>query len=129
MQIGELATLGGVPTQTIRFYERRGLLPKPTRLPNGYRSYAESAVERINFIRRAQAAGLTLAEIDSILGVRDAGRSPCSHVAGLLTSKLEEVENRIDELAVLRDELTGLVERSGRLDPADCGPLQICHML
>lgn len=129
MKIGELASTCDVPTQTIRFYERRGLLPEPTRLPNGYRSYDEATVERVTFIRRSQAAGLTLAEIGGVLDVRADGNPPCSHVSELLATKLREVHARIDELTALEQELTGLVERSKQLDPADCSAGQICHIL
>lgn len=85
-----------MPTQTIRFYEKRGLLPEPTRLPNGYRSYDHATVERITFIRRSQAAGLTLAEIAGVLNVRDEGQAPCSHVSDLLATKLGDVQQRIE---------------------------------
>ena len=129
VQIGDLAKLCGVPTQTIRFYERRGLLPEPGRQPNGYRRYDKTSIERLAFIRRAQSAGLTLAEIRDVLDVRAEGRAPCSHVSQLLTSKLSEVEDRIGELGVLRNELTALVDRSRRLDPADCTTGEICHIL
>ncbi len=129
VKIGELANACDVPTQTIRFYEKRGLLPEPTRLPNGYRSYDDSTIERITFIRRSQAAGLTLAEIGGVLNVRAEGNTPCSHVSALLTSKLTEVQDRIAELTALQVELSGLVKRSKQLDPADCTAGQICHIL
>ena len=129
MKIGQLADVCDVPPQTIRFYERRGLLPEPTRLPNGYRSYDDATVERITFIRRSQAAGLTLAEIGGVLDVRADGTAPCSHVSELLTRKLDEVHDRIIELTALQAELSALVERSRQLDPADCSAGQICHIL
>lgn len=129
VKIGELANACDVSTPTIRFYEKRGLLPEPTRLPNGYRSYDDATVERITFIRRSQAAGLTLAEIGGVLDVRSEGNTPCSHVAELLTTKLTEVQDRIAELTALQVELSGLVKRSKQLDPADCTADQICHIL
>ena len=129
MKIGELANACDVPTQTIRFYEKRRLLPEPPRLPNGYRSYDDATVERITFIRRSQAAGLTLAEIAGVLNVRAEGHAPCLHVSELLTTKLSDVQDRITELTALKVELSGLVERSKQLDPADCTAGQICHIL
>lgn len=129
MKIGELANACDVPTQTIRFYEKRGLLPEPTRLANGYRSYDDTTVERITFIRRSQTAGLTLAEIGGVLNVRAEGKAPCSHVSVLLTTKLSAVEDRITELTALSVELTALIERSKQLDPTDCTAGQICHIL
>jgi MerR family mercuric resistance operon transcriptional regulator len=129
MLIGELADTAGLPSQTIRFYERRGLLPEPVRGANGYRIYDESTLTRLNFIHTAQAAGLTLAEIGSIIDLRDDGHVPCTHVASLLDSKLADVRTRIRSLAVLEAELEEVIERSHRLDPADCTDADICHIL
>jgi MerR family mercuric resistance operon transcriptional regulator len=129
MRIGELANTVGLTTQTIRFYERKGLLPTPERGTNGYRTYGESTLSRLNFINHARAAGLTLAEISSIIDIRDHGNATCTHVASLVNSKLTTVRARIRELAVLEAELEGLLERSHRLDPADCTDADICHIL
>ena len=129
MLIGELADAVGVPSQTIRFYERKGLMPAPTRGGNGYRSYDQSAVNRVKFIRSAQAAGLTLVQIRSIVELRDHGARPCAHVADLIDGKLVEVRRRLLELAALETELEQLHERSRRLDPADCADADICHIL
>ena len=129
MKIGELATTCSVPTQTIRYYERRGLLPPAERTANGYRCYDESATERIRFIQRAQAAGLTLAEIAGVIQVRSDGTAPCQHVDGLLNEKLADVDDRIDELRQIRGELIALLDRSSRLDPSDCRADGICHIL
>lgn len=129
MKIGELATACSVPTQTIRYYERRGLLPLAERTSNGYRSYDASATGRIRFIQRAQAAGLTLAEITGVIQVRADGTAPCQHVDRLLHDKLEDAADRISELEQLRAELIDLLERSSQLDPADCGIDEVCHIL
>lgn len=129
MLIGELAEAVGVPSQTIRFYERKGLMPAPSRGGNGYRSYDESAVTRVKFIRSAQAAGLTLVQIRSIVELRDHGARPCAHVADLIDGKLVEVRRRLLELAALEAELKHLHERSRTLDPADCTDADICHVL
>ncbi len=129
MKIGDLATECGIPTQTIRFYEKRRLLPIAQRAANGYRVYDQEAVDRVQFIRRAQAAGLTLAEIHGILDVRADGHAPCAHVSDLLDAKLQEVDQRMAELAVLRADLTALIDRSHTLDPADCPPSDICQIL
>lgn len=129
MLIGELADAVGLPSQTIRFYERKGLLPSPDRSDNGYRTYEQTAVARLRFIRAGQAAGLTLAQIRSIVQLRDHGNNPCAHVARLLDDKLLEVHARIRELAALETELEQLRERGHRLDPADCTDADICHIL
>jgi MerR family mercuric resistance operon transcriptional regulator len=129
MRIGEVADALGLPTRTIRFYERRGLLPEPDRSANGYRVYHDATIERLRFIRSAQAAGLTLAEIGSVIDVRDGGIAPCEHVGDLLQAKLEDVETRQRELEALERELKSLLKRSRRLDPADCGARDVCHIL
>lgn len=129
MLIGALANAVGLDSQTIRFYERQGLLCEPRRAANGYRTYDSSSVKRILFIRSAQVAGLTLAEIGSILDLRDHGEAPCTHVLALLDSKLDVVRARRAELATLEAELERLIERSRHLDPADCTGSDVCHIL
>lgn len=129
MLIGELAETVGLNSQTIRFYERQGLLPEPHRAANGYRAYDDSSVTRVLFIRSAQAAGLTLAEISSVVDLRDYGDVPCTHVATLLHTKLDTVRARQTELATLEAELERLIARSHQLDPADCTDSDICHIL
>ncbi|WP_193667540.1 heavy metal-responsive transcriptional regulator [Nocardioides salarius] len=129
MRIGDVAEAAGVPAQTIRFYERRGLLPQPERGPNGYRDYDESVLARLAFIRSGQAAGLTLVELGSVLDQRREGAVPCAHVQSLLLAKLDEIRARQRELVTMAEELEGLIARSERLDPADCTNTQVCHIL
>jgi DNA-binding transcriptional MerR regulator len=128
MLIGQLADALDIPTRTIRFYERKGLLPEPQRTDNGYRVYDDAILARLRFIRTAQAAGLTLAEIASVIHVRDDGIAPCSHVDSLLETKLAEVRERRRQLAALESELAQLLDRSRQLDPADCTAGEICHI-
>ena len=129
MLIGDLANAVGLPSQTIRFYERKGLLPAPERGANGYRIYDESTLARLRFVQTAQAAGLTLAEIGTIIDLRDDGNVPCAHVATLIRGKLEDVRSRIRDLALLETELDVLTERSHHLDPDDCTDADICHII
>ncbi len=129
MLIGELATATGVPTKTIRYYETIGLLDPPHRTASGYRNYDANAADRLAFIRAAQASGLTLGEIRSIVALRDRGVTPCGHVLQLLTARAAELDRRIAELRRLRGELHRLVERGQHLDPADCDPRRVCHLL
>lgn len=129
MLIGEVAAITGVDSQTIRFYERQGLVPRPHREPNGYRRYENAAIGRLQFVRAAQGAGLTLAEIAGILRLRDAGRTPCTHVSLLLDLKLDDVRARQRELATLAAELEQLIEASHDLDPSNCVDAEICHII
>jgi len=129
MRIGEAAAAAGVATQTIRFYERRGLLPQPQRGLNGYREYDAPVLVRLAFIRSGQAAGLRLVEVASILDLRTEGTVPCAHVQSLLATKLCDVQERQRGLAALETELEQLLARSHELDPADCTDQQICHII
>jgi MerR family copper efflux transcriptional regulator len=120
MRIGEIAGRAGVPAKTIRFWEDQGLLPAPARTAAGYRDYGPAILERLAFIRHAQAAGLTLEHIRQVLGIRDGGQPPCEHVTGLIARRLGEVEARLAELARARDQLAALAGRAAAQDPADC---------
>ena len=84
MRIGELATRTGLTVKALRFYEAAGVLPATERRPSGYRDYDEAALTRLRFVRAAQAAGLTLAEIRQIVTVREHHGPPCRHVTALL---------------------------------------------
>ncbi|MGP3916980.1 MerR family DNA-binding protein, partial [Nonomuraea sp. 10N515B] len=99
--------------------------PPPPLTPAGYRDYPPEAAERLAFIRDAQSAGLTLAEIRSVLAIRDAGQPPCHHVTTLIEAHLEQVEQRIAELLATHT----LHQRARGVDPADCGPKGICRIL
>ena len=120
MRIGELAAHSGVTAKTIRFWEAEGLLPDPARTPSGYRDYDSDAVARLSFIRHAQTAGLSLAEIRQVLGISDAGEPACGHVADLIHQHLTEVDQRISDLEETRSLLNRLAERAADQDPADC---------
>jgi MerR family copper efflux transcriptional regulator len=129
VRIGELARRSGVPAKTIRYYEDIGLVEPPARTPAGYRDYEPAALDRLAFIRAAQAIGLTLGEIRSIIALRDDGQTPCGHVLDLLRHRADELERRIAELRSLRSELRRLVDRADGLDPADCDPGRVCHLI
>jgi DNA-binding transcriptional MerR regulator len=110
LRSGELARLAGVSTDTLRHYERKGLLMRPRRSANGYREYLASDLDRVRLVRGALAIGFTLAELAHILGVRDRGGAPCHEVRALAAAKLTEVETQLGELAALRDELRRLLK-------------------
>lgn len=129
MRIGDLAARTGLTTKTIRFYEDSGLLPAPPRTPGGYRDYADHTATRLSFIRDAQGAGLTLAEIRSILALRDDGHAPCTHVTGLIHEHLDDIDRRMAELAATRNALRALADRAATTDPTACGADDICTIL
>jgi DNA-binding transcriptional MerR regulator len=129
MRIGQLAHRSGLASSAVRYYERLGLLPAPERTASGYRSYGDEALDRLAFIRSAQAVGLTLAEVRQVLGLRDAGEAPCEVVTELIDRRHAEVRARIVELQALERELAELRERATRLEPRDCDPSGICHVI
>ncbi|HSD71383.1 MAG TPA: MerR family transcriptional regulator [Thermoanaerobaculia bacterium] len=107
---GEVARKAAVSTDTLAHYERRGLLRKPPRLANGYRSYPADAVDRVVLIKRALAVGFTLDELARLLRDRDAGRPPCHEVRALAERKLRDLEQRLLDLIRLRDALEAMLE-------------------
>lgn len=129
MRIGDLATQAGLTTKTIRFYEQTGLIPEPPRTSSGYRDYPSSALGQLSFIRHAQAAGFTLAEIRAILAIRDSGHAPCEHVTSLIARHLAQVNQRIAELTETRVALAALQRRAAGTDPANCTHSDICTIL
>lgn len=129
MRIGELAAVAGVSTKAIRFYETAGVLPEPDRRPSGYREYDDSAVERLAFVRAAQAAGLTLSEIAEVIAVRDSSGAPCAHVTALLARRAAELEERIAVLATLREQVLTLRDRAAGFDPAACDEGAVCSAI
>jgi len=109
IRIGALATAAGVSPDTLRHYERRGLLRPSRRTQAGYRLYDESAVERVRLIRNGLELGLSLRELAAVLGERDKGGAPCRKVRALVAVQLDRVERRLAELAEHRDSLVGLL--------------------
>lgn len=100
-----LALATGVSTDTLRHYERLGLLPATTRTAAGYRRYAPAAVDRVRLIQRALVVGFSLKELASALGHREQGAPPCGRVRAIVGERLAALERRLDELTNLRDEM------------------------
>lgn len=105
MRIGELAGLAGVSRDTLRHYERVGVLPPAVRGANGYRSYPPTALDRVQLVRRALALGFRLSELSDVLRARDGGSTPCRRVRDLAVRKLASVERDLADLAQRRDAL------------------------
>lgn len=110
MRIGEVAAGAGVNIQTLRYYERRGLLPKPRRRGSGYREYELETVQLVRFIKRAQELGFTLAEVSDLIRLRKTDQRRASQVRALATAKLENIERKINQLGAMRNALHVLVE-------------------
>ncbi len=129
MRIGELAATAAVSTKTIRYYESIGLVREPERTRSGYRDYSPAAVERLRFIREAQATGLTLAEIQSVLELKDAGAASCDHTRRLVERHLVDIDAQITRLEIARAELLDLAERADALDPTTCTDPNRCQVI
>ena len=109
LTVGQLASRTGVRADTVRYYEREGLLPVPHRTGGEHRRYGPADVDRLLFIRGAQRLGLRLAEIRGLLAVRDTGACPCEPAEGLLRRHVAEIDQEIARLAALRAELAGML--------------------
>jgi MerR family transcriptional regulator, Zn(II)-responsive regulator of zntA len=111
MRIGKLAALAGVTSDTIRYYEREGLLPTAERTPGGYRDYGPEVVDDLRFIKKGQASGLKLNDIREVMEIAEGGRPPCEHIRATVTARLAEVEGRLKELRSLRSTLKSTLAR------------------
>jgi MerR family copper efflux transcriptional regulator len=121
LTIGRIAQSAGVAIDTIRFYEREGLLPEPRRRPSGYREYDQSAVSRLRFIRRAKDLGFTLEEIRELLALSADRHGGVEGVRERAAARLQAIDERIAELQRMRDGLAELVEACpGHGAPEDC---------
>jgi DNA-binding transcriptional MerR regulator len=129
MKIGELAKLTNTSTKTIRFYEDSGLLPPPARSASGYRDYGPEIADRLRFIHRGQAAGLTLQKVRQILAIHDRGEAPCGHVRQLLNTRLDQVRAQIAELVALEGYLQSLLDRASRGAATEHDRSTVCWIL
>lgn len=109
MTVGQLAKHIGVSADTVRFWEKSGLVPAPARSPNGYRLYSDDAVDRMRFIRSCQRVGLKLADIGQLLEVRDTGLCPCEPADDLVRRRLQEVSTEIERLRALQRQMSHLL--------------------
>ena len=124
MRIGNLAEVTGTAIETIRFYEREGLIPAARRADNNYRMYTSAHAERLAFIRHCRNLGMTLDEIRTLLRVRDQPMQDCSEVSALINEHIGHVTHRIRELRTLQKELKALHARCGTPNAIEqCGIL------
>ena len=110
LTIGRLASRAGVNVETVRYYERRGLLPEPPRTPSGYRQYPTDAVRRIAFIKRAQALGFTLEEVSGLLELRVDPNANCDAVERRAGHAIARIDAKLEELTRMRRALTTLTD-------------------
>jgi DNA-binding transcriptional MerR regulator len=129
MQIGELAKRTNTSTKTIRFYEDSGLLPPPARNASGYRDYGPEIADRLRFIHRGQAAGLTLQKVRQILAIHDRGEVPCGHVRHVLNARLDQVRAQIGELVALEGHLQTLLDHASRGTSTEHDHSAVCWIL
>ena len=113
LRSGQLARLTNVSTDTLRHYERLGVLPRPMRTAAGYRQYPAEAVDRVRLVRGAMALGFSLEELSKVLRVRDRGGAPCKQVHALALRKLSELDSRIAQLTGFRVQLQSIVDQWG----------------
>lgn len=131
LRIGEVAAATGMSVEALRFYEQRGLLGRPARTASGYRAYDASVVERLAFIKRAQAIGFSLDEIAEILEMRGRGETPCLEVREAARRKLAELDARLRELRRYRNELARTLDdwdERGIEEGRFCGLIEHSHV-
>lgn len=119
LTVSKLGSRAGVSADTIRYYDRLGLLPTAERSESGYRLYDEPAVERLRQIRQAQGMGLKLSQIGELLASLDGGECPCRETVEALTGRRAEIDAEIARLTALRDQLDAGIERAHEADCCD----------
>ena len=131
LKIGEVAKLSGVGIETLRFYERSGVLGRPGRTESGYRVYDEAVLQRLDFIKRSQILGFSLDEIKRIIADKEAGKSPCHEVREIVRRRLGELDEKLNEMRRHRKELGAAFknwEETGELDGNICGLIEGTHI-
>jgi Hg(II)-responsive transcriptional regulator len=114
VRTSEVAAQAQVNTQTLRYYERRGLLPEPERTQSGYRAYTPDAVRVVRFVKRAQQLGFTLDDIEDLLHLADGGPDSCDDARSMARTRIIDLQQRIDELTGMRDALARLIDTCGQ---------------
>ncbi len=123
MTIGKVAKQAGVNIETLRYYERRGLVQKPLRTRANYRMYPFDTVRRVRFIKRAQALGFSLSEIDELLSLRATPDSECAEVKKRAEAKVGDIDAKLKALHLMQSALTNLIAECGGTGPADACPI------
>lgn len=127
LKIGEVSRLSGIGIEALRFYEKSGVLDRPARTYSGYRLYPESVLDRLAFIKKAQVLGFSLDEIKQLIQHKRKGENPCEEVREIVKIRLEELNERIEQLIQYRDELTVALrewEKTGEAEGHVCGLIE-----
>lgn len=125
LTVGKLAKAGGVGAETVRFYEKEGLMLEPERLESGYRVYDENSLIRLNFIQKAKNMGFTLRETREFLELSDSAEADCGDTCAKADEKIIDIELRIKDLTAMKKALTALRENC----PGEGNPLSDCAIL
>jgi Cu(I)-responsive transcriptional regulator len=120
LSIGDLARATGTKVETIRYYERTGLLPPPPRTSGNYRAYGAEHLARLSFVRRARDLGFPIGQVRALLGLADQQERSCEAVDAIAREHLAEVDRKLADLAALRQELASLIGRCRRGTVAEC---------
>lgn len=129
MKIGELAKQAGVKVETLRFYERQGLLPPPMRTDSGYRQYSSDDLHRLRFIQQAKSFGFSLREIKDVLRARGRGECPCTDVVAIAEQHLRETTDQIAKLSLFRTELSKAIRGWKRTKPNKLSTGAFCVLI
>jgi DNA-binding transcriptional MerR regulator len=129
LKIGEIAKQTGVSVATLRYYETCGLLEPATRSASGYRYYTTEIIQRVELIKKAQSLNFSLAEIEQVLNLADAGTSPCIKVKDLLDRKIDEIDRQIQQLQEFREGLDGYRHRWAGEELSASHDPKICRLL
>ena len=127
LKIGEVSKRSGIGVEALRFYEKSGLLDRPSRTESGYRVYGAEVLERLAFIRRAQVLGFSLEEIRRVIAERRAGQSPCAEVREVVRRRLAELDERMAEMRRYRKELAAALagwDEAGDVAGHVCGLIE-----
>lgn len=131
LKIGEVSKLSGIGIEALRFYEKSGLLERPARTYSGYRLYDESVLERLAFVKKAQLLGFTLDEIKQLIAHKRKGENPCAEVREIVKARLEELDERIEQMMKYRDELASALaewEETREAEGHVCGLIEGSHI-
>ena len=123
LTIGQLAKQGGVNLETIRYYERRGILPQPPRTSSGYRVFSNESVRRLRFIKRAQVLGFSLREIEELLTLRARPGRSCANVQAKAKAKIADIDTKLQQLSAMRGALTRLIATCARRGTTSACPI------